>query len=103
MEAVLKKREVKMRGKSMIFDSKKVNEKYVEQVKTLGPKETEVQGNHKGWVMQNTHSEDFTIHRWPRLMRRTAQESRGRDGLNSEMAAGEEGLPSRKTTEMTWI
>ena len=34
MEAVLKKREVKLRGKSMIFDSKKVNEKlYVEQVK----------------------------------------------------------------------
>jgi len=53
MEAVLKKREVKMRGKSMIFDSKKVNEKYVEQVKNTrsqrdrGPRESQRMGHAK--------------------------------------------------------
>lgn len=53
MEAVLKKQEVKMRGKSMIFDSKKVNEKYVEQVKNTrsqrdrGPRESQRMGHAK--------------------------------------------------------
>lgn len=54
MEAVLKKQEVKLRGKSMIFDSKKVSEKlYVEQVKNTrsqrdqGPRESQRMGHAK--------------------------------------------------------